>query len=203
MLEISGLRGALFGPVDLTIGTGECVAVCGESGSGKSVLLRAIADLDPAQGTVTLNGEPHLQMTGAQWRSQVTLVPAQPGWWADQVADHFEPTHRADAVGLMQALGLSEQAWHWEVDRLSTGEAQRIALVRAMMCQPKVLMLDEPTAALDATAARAVESMIGQLKDAGRAVLLVTHDLDQATRLARRRFTMVAGKLKPSAGGDE
>lgn len=195
MLRVSELGNDLFGPVSLEIAAGECVALRGPSGTGKSVLMRAIADLDPAGGDVTLNGRSRRSMRAPQWRAQVMLVPAQAGWWADSVHQHFAPSQRIEAMKIAQSLGLPPQAWDWQVDRLSSGEAQRLALVRAMVLQPSVLLLDEPTASLDADATRAVEDLIRHFTLPGRAVLMVTHDFDQAARIAQRQFIVEAGKL--------
>jgi putative ABC transport system ATP-binding protein len=78
---------------------------------------------------------------------------------------------------------------------MSTGERLRLALVRALMVRPKVLLLDEPTAALDAASAAAVESLISSRMQAGVAVLWVTHDEAQAKRIARRRLVVEAGRV--------
>ncbi|MGB7302256.1 MAG: ATP-binding cassette domain-containing protein [Burkholderiaceae bacterium] len=195
MLRIAELGSNMFGPVSIDVAAGECVAIRGASGAGKSVLLRAIADLDPTTGDVFLNSQSRQSMRATQWRSQVMLVPAQPGWWADQVNDHFEPGDRESVEGLSSALDLPPDCWNWSVDRLSSGEAQRLAIIRAVVRQPKVLLLDEPTASLDGETTRRVEKLIKQLLSAGRALLVVTHDADQAVRIARRRFTVDAGQL--------
>jgi ABC-type phosphate transport system ATPase subunit len=88
----------------------------------------------------------------------------------------------------------------WEVRRLSTGERHRLAIARALALEPGVWLFDEPTAALDAVAARRVEAVIRQGRDCGAAILLVTHDDIQATRLADRTLTMADGRLVAPEG---
>lgn len=192
MLVIENLKTALIGPVSLTVGPGECVAVQGASGSGKSLLLRAITDLDPNTGRVRLGDADRAALSAPDWRSRVMLVPAESGWWSDRVADHFPAG--VDAAPLCRALGL-EDALGWAVPRLSTGERQRLAIARALVRQPQALLLDEPTAALDATATEHVEALIRDRCKAGCPVILVTHDPAQADRLADRKFRMESGQL--------
>jgi len=194
LLEISDLRTELLGPVSLSVAPGECVAVLGPSGSGKSLFLRAVADLDPNQGRVSLGGRDRDAMTACEWRRLVGLVPAESGWWADRVGDHFDP--QVDYAGLLEAVGLPG-ALDWEVGRLSTGERQRLAIIRALGQAPRGLLLDEPTAALDEAASGRVERLIAAQCADGVPVLMVTHDRAQAARLARRSFWMDGGRLQP------
>ena len=84
----------------------------------------------------------------------------------------------------------------WPIARLSTGERLRLALVRALIIRPKVLLLDEPTAALDAASVAAVESLIATRIRTGLAVLWVTHDAGQARRIARRQLVVEAGSVR-------
>ncbi|PIK71519.1 hypothetical protein CS379_18905, partial [Methylobacterium frigidaeris] len=94
MLRIESLRRDRFGPFDfgpfdLALAPGEACAVTGPSGAGKSVLLRMIADLDPSEGRVSLDGIDREAMPAPLWRRQVTYLAAEPGWWAETVAEHF------------------------------------------------------------------------------------------------------------------
>lgn len=193
MLHIRDLTTALIGPVSLALEAGEITSLMGESGAGKSLLLRAIADLDPNRGELALDGAARDAMSAPDWRRQVALVPAQSGWWAPRVGEHFAPA--PDPRPLLASLGLPE-ALAWQVDRISTGEKQRLALARALQGAPKVLLLDEPTSGLDAQATITVESLIRNTAAKGVAVLIVTHDPAQAARLADRRFVIRAGRLE-------
>src|SRR5262249_39320615 len=172
-LRIDGLATRLIGPVSFDIATGECVALTGASGAGKSLLLRAIVDLDPSTGNVSVGDRFRSEMPASTWRKLVALVPAESGWWADRVGDHFPS--KCDPTTLIEALGLAGSL-EWEVSRLSTGERQRLAIARALCLKPAVLLLDEPAASLDEEATQRVEGVIRECCKSGMALLLVTHD---------------------------
>jgi len=198
MLIVDGLRTKAGGPVGFAFGGGEIVAVRGPSGAGKSLLLRAIADLDPAAGEISLDGTARDHIPAPEWRRRVAFVPAESGWWDDRVGAHF-PAGGGNGE-LIEALGLDPAALGWEVRRLSTGERHRLAIARALVREPEVWLFDEPTAALDAEAARRVEDVIAQGRARGAAILLVTHDDAQAARLADRTLTMAGGRLVTPEG---
>jgi len=173
---------------------GECIALRGPSGAGKTLLLRAIADLDPNEGLVCMNGRDRSTIAAPEWRRLVGYVPAEPGWWADTVGEHF--SEWAAAVAFVRDLGFPEEAKAWPITRLSTGERLRLALIRALVVRPKVLLLDEPTAALDPASVAAVESLITTQLRAGLAVLWVTHDAEQAKRIAHRILVVKSGQVQ-------
>jgi phosphate-transporting ATPase len=197
MLTVARLRSALLQPVSFELADGECLAVGGPSGSGKTVLLRALADLDPNRGEVRLDGQARDAMPAPLWRRKVTYLPAEAGWWAETVGAHFTDWPAAEPT--VVALGLPPECRGWPITRLSTGERQRLALARALVQRPRVLLLDEPTSGLDSEARAAVEGLIaGYLADGG-AALWVTHDQDQTRRLARRRLTVEQGGVTEAA----
>jgi phosphate-transporting ATPase len=99
-------------------------------------------------------------MPAPTWRKRVTYLAAEPGWWSDIVQEHF--TAWDDALPLVRRLGLPDDCGPWPIQRLSTGERQRLGLVRALMLRSRVLLLDEPTSALDAASAKTVESLIAE-----------------------------------------
>ena len=165
LLEVHGLRTAILKPVSFQLGMGECIAVKGPSGAGKTLLLRAIADLDVSEGVVRLAGRDRAAIPGPEWRHLVGYVAAEPGWWAETVGEHFRTW--AEAAPLCAQLGFSEEVKTWPVARLSTGERLRLALVRALLLLPRVLLLDEPTAALDEASVAAVETLIAARRKRG------------------------------------
>ena len=106
-LALKAVRSARLAAVDLALAPGECAAVMGPSGSGKSLLLRQVADLDPGEGEVELDGAPRSGMAGYEWRRQVIYCQAEAGWWEKRVAAHFDDA--AAAVGLVERLGLAPE----------------------------------------------------------------------------------------------
>lgn len=185
-LSARALRGALSGPFDLDLDPGRCTVLSGPSGIGKSLLLRMIADLDPNQGVVSLGGVSRESQPAHVWRRWVSYVPAESGWWEDDVAAHF-----ADPDGarrLLPQVNLDPALLRAQVTQLSTGERQRLALVRALLQQPHFLLLDEPTAALDPDNREHVERLLLAAKAQGMGLLVVTHDAEQARRLGERQL---------------
>jgi putative ABC transport system ATP-binding protein len=195
-LLVQGLRSEFAGPFELSLDTGTCAAITGASGSGKSLFLRMIADLDPNQGKVWLNGAERGAVAAPHWRSQATYVAAESGWWADRVIEHFTANSRSEVAALAGRLGLRVDLLDAPVAQLSTGEKQRLALVRALLRSPPVLLLDEPTGPLDEESVVRVEALLRERMATGTTILLVTHDPNQAERLGHRRYRMVAGQLE-------
>lgn len=183
--------------VNLSLQSGDIVCVSGPSGSGKSRLLRAVADLDPHQGTVALDDMQQGSVPGHRWRRQVMMVPADSQWWYENVEAHFEPEQRT----LPSALGLPPEAMSWTVSRLSSGERQRLAIARALARQPKVLLLDEPTANLDLDMTRQVEDWLFQeIRTRNLIVIWIAHDIGQIERVASRHYRIQGNTLEPVDG---
>jgi putative ABC transport system ATP-binding protein len=195
-LLVKDLHSAFAGPFELNLGTGACAAITGPSGSGKSLFLRMIADLDPNEGKVWLNGRERASVSAPEWRRQATYVSAESGWWADRVMEHFDVSRRSDIAALAARLGLRADLLDAPVAQLSTGEKQRFSLVRALLPSPPVLLLDEPTGPLDEESVVQVEALLLERMATGTSILLVTHDPNQAERLGDQRYRMVAGHLQ-------
>lgn len=193
MLRIEGLRRPGLAPVDLHVEAGTCVAVTGPSGSGKSLFLRAIADLDPTEGEVFLDGVRRSEMAAPDWRRRVGYLAAEPAWWAATAAAHF-PAPVAEAR--IRQLGLTAEILDRPVRDLSTGERQRLALLRVLAREPRVTLLDEPTSALDADSRRQAETVLRDGLAGGRVLLLVTHDRELAARLAGRHLDVESGVVR-------
>jgi sulfonate transport system ATP-binding protein len=178
--------------VDLSIKTGEFVALLGRSGSGKSTLLRALAGLDPH--TAGLFQVPAERMVVFQeprllpWKTAIQNVALGLGG-----AGPLEQARSALAeVGLEHRL-------HAYPSTLSGGEAQRTALARALVRDPKLLLLDEPFAALDALTRMRMHRLVESLWVRHRlAVLLITHDVDEALLLADRALVLDKGRIVAS-----
>jgi ABC-type iron transport system FetAB ATPase subunit len=194
-LSARELRSPFGGPFSFELHGGECVAVQGPSGAGKSVLLRMLADLDPHEGDAVLDGQPSGTLAAPEWRARVVYQAAEPAWWEPTAGAHFAPQQRGFVSEALAALGLPAEVLDTDIDRLSTGERQRLALVRSLAHSPRVLLLDEPTAALDPGGVARVEALLRACLENGMAMLIVTHSVEQARRLAHRIFRMDGGRL--------
>jgi ABC-type iron transport system FetAB ATPase subunit len=196
LLELDRLQRPAIGPVSLALAAGECICISGPSGAGKSQLLRAIADLDPHDGEVRLSGRPAAAITPPEWRHRVGLLPPESSWWLPRVADHFH----AGASPPLAEVGLEVAILEQPVARLSSGEKQRLALLRLLANRPRVLLLDEPTANLDPENTRRVEALIAAYRESREAaVIWVSHDREQAARVCDRHFGIVDGALQQQA----
>ncbi len=197
-LLVKQLRSEFAGPFELNLGRGACAAITGPSGSGKSLFLRMIADLDPSEGKIWLNGRERASMPAPEWRKQATYVSAESGWWADMVIQHFPANTRSEVAALSARLGVRADLLDAPVAQLSTGEKQRLSLARTLLTNPPVMLLDEPTGPLDEDSVTRVEALLQERMAAGTSILLVTHDPRQAKRLGVQRYRMVAGHMEPA-----
>ena len=201
VLKLERLSIRHVGPLDLAVNAGECVCLRGVSGSGKSLLLRAVADLEAHGGDVRLDQLRCSTIPAPQWRARVMLVGAESQWWAETVGAHFVDGCRAD---WLEALALPAGALEWTVARGSTGEGQRLALLRALMRAPAALLLDEPTGNLDEESTQRVEALLATYRrDNDAPVLWVSHDRKQGQRVARRRLVLADGQLVPDGDRQE
>ena len=213
-LTVSGL-GARFGPltalhgVDLTVRPGELVALAGENGAGKSTLVRCIAgDIAPTSGVVALDGRPVPPDPISAKRRGIEVV------WQDlalcdnlDVASNVllgreqrrqvfsEVRMRKDAARLFSRLGVPLRDPGRSVRSLSGGQRQLVAVARAMAQQPRLLLLDEPTAALGVQESALVEDLIARVREQGTTVVLACHDISQMFRLADRIAVLRHGGL--------
>jgi tungstate transport system ATP-binding protein len=187
----------------LEIGRGETFAVIGPSGAGKSTLLRLLQFLElPAQGALWFDGRPVEDFPPLDVRRRVTTVFQRPivlsrGVRANlsyglRVRGRREDPKAIDR--LLDALGLTPLA-HAPARLLSGGEIQRVAVGRALACDPDVLLLDEPTANLDPRNVRLVEDLVRERHARGVTVVLATHQIFQARRLADRTALLLDGQV--------
>ena len=191
-LRIEDLRTRGVHASALQIDSGDCVALHGPSGSGKSLLLRAIADLDESSGEVWLDDHPRSGFSGPDWRHRVMYLAAESHWWGSRVGEHASDWRPAD----LEALGFDADVLEFDVQRLSSGERQRLALARALAYAPSVLLLDEPSANLDTPNTDRLERLVADWRaSSGGSVLWVSHDPRQRTRVASRQYQMLAGEL--------
>ena len=196
--------------LDLSVESGEVVAIVGASGAGKSTLLQILGTLDvPNQGELHIDGTPVHGMSRtalSRFRNENLgfvfqshrLLPEfnavenvmMPAWISGQSTDQSAP--RAEA--LLQELGIGHRLAH-NPSELSGGEQQRVAVARALMNRPKVLLADEPSGNLDSENAEALHDLFFQLRDrSGQTIVLVTHNESLAAR-ADRTLRMADGQF--------
>jgi ABC-type iron transport system FetAB ATPase subunit len=199
-LRIRNMQFLEWSGIELELEAGEAVSLLGESGSGKSLLLRAIADLICNDGTLELDGRERASFSPQEWRRAVGYLPAEIFWWEASVGAHFE--HLPTEIELKR-LRLSLESLDWAPSRLSMGERQRLGILRMLDRKPSVLLLDEPTANLDDEMSSVVESLILEyLESIDAAALWVTHSKAQAARVGKRTYLM-RNKALELAGMEE
>ena len=191
-LQLKAIQIRHVGPIDLQVAAGEVVCLSGGSGAGKSLLLRAIADMLPHQGDACLGETCAGQLSAPMWRQKVSLLPAETHWWFETVGEHF----RTQDDKTLQRLGFDKLTWQWQVMRCSTGERQRLGLLRALAIQPACLLLDEPTGSLDPENTQRVEQVVLDYARMHSApVLWVSHSSEQIKRVAARHYALRDGSL--------
>jgi len=182
--------------LDLEIAPGEIFGCLGPNGAGKTTTVRMLACLiAPTRGTAWVNGYEIGRESDAV-RATVGILTEMPGLY-----DRLSAERNLDVFGRLYGLGAQERAKRirrylqllglWErraepVGGFSRGMRQKVALARALLHEPRVLFLDEPTAALDPEAAKAVRDFVADLRQQGRTIFLCTHNLDEAERLCDR-----------------
>jgi sulfonate transport system ATP-binding protein len=181
--------------VSFSVGPGEIVAIVGGSGCGKSTLLRAISGLDtPSQGRVLLDGQP---VTSPHEKIGIIFQEPRLLPWLSVAGnvgfgleDRPRPERNARVADALARVGLTDKATMWPRE-LSGGQAQRVAIVRALVPRPEVLLLDEPFSALDAfTRVDLQDHLLDLWADLRPTLVLVTHDVDEAIVLADRIMVM-------------
>ncbi|MBN8442547.1 MAG: phosphate ABC transporter ATP-binding protein [Thauera sp.] len=202
-LRIRGLRYApdgreVLGGIDLELGDEGITLMLGPNGAGKSMLLRALCGLlEPCSGEIIWGD-------GPRPTQGVMLVFQQPMMLRASVLENavlgLRPAglrraeRRARGMAMLARVGLADRVAD-SARQLSGGERQRLALARAWLTRPRLLLLDEPTASLDPTATAQVERIIREIRTDGTRILMVTHNLGQATRLADDIVFMAAGRV--------
>lgn len=202
-------QGTLLAPTDFALHAGERVVITGASGSGKSVLLRALALLDPCDsGEVRWLGHAVTHQRIPHYRANACYLAQRPSMLDGTVRDNLalpftlkalrpRPFDAEAAIGLLQQAGKPASFLDKPATELSGGEAQIVALVRVLQLAPRVILFDEPTAALDPASAVAVERLVREWAEPTRAFVWVTHDAEQARRLGNRQRVLHQGVLQP------
>lgn len=193
LLRAEEVRTLVAGPIRFAVDPGACVCITGPSGSGKTLILRALSDLDPHEGRVYLDDVESRDMPAPVWRRAVGMLPAESQWWHDTVGEHFT----SNGCSFLAPLGFESDVLDWTVSRLSSGERQRLALARLLEGAPRALLLDEPTANLDAENTARVESLVAAYRrDHDAPVVWIGHEREQIRRVADRRYELGGGILR-------
>ena len=173
----------------LLVEAGEIVVLQGPTGAGKTLFLRAIGDLDPlAEGTYRLGEDDRTTMAPAHWRRSVLYVHQSAPRFPGRVGDNLQRIAELRNVATTSpAIPLPPLDPDKEGDRLSGGEAQLLALHRALLVGPRVMLLDESTSALDRDRGRMVEEALVEWTQRGHAIVWVSHENALADRLGARR----------------
>ena len=180
-------------PINLKVDKGKSLAVTGKSGAGKSLLLRAIADIDEAFGEIKINNISKNDVKGYEWRQKVIYVASDAGWWLETVGEHFKDIEKA--LFYTKQLDLPDDIMDWQITRLSNGEKQRLALVRALVLEPEVLLLDEPTSALDKASTAKVEHLLQEFLNQDKIIIFSSHNNEQVQRLGGEAININNGVI--------
>lgn len=199
----------LLRDISLVVQQGERLAIVGATGSGKTLLLRSLALLDSLdEGQILWLGKPVAARMVPDFRRQAIYLHQRPPLIEGTVEENLRLPYtfaihahqtfdRNRVAAMLESVGrgdLFRRSWR----DLSGGEAQIVALVRALQLEPTLLLLDEPTASLDSETARLIERLVldwHQQADRGRAAIWVTHDRAQSDRIATRVLHMQSGSL--------
>jgi putative ABC transport system ATP-binding protein len=190
--------------INFDVFQGDRIAVVGASGTGKSLLLRAIARLDPVQaGRIIFDGQPVERQSMPQYRSQVIYLHQRPALIEGTVEANLQQVyqlavhrHRVydhnQILHYLKLLGRTEEFLQRSSTVLSGGESQIVAFLRALQLSPRILLLDEPTASLDIETAQRLEALVQawQSENLDRAYLWTSHDPVQLRRITDRQITL-------------
>ena len=219
MLDVAGLTtryGAISALRDatLTVGSGEVVGLIGPNGAGKTTLLGSIAGLlEPATGTVTFDG---VDVTGHTpeklLRSGLALVPEHRRVFTDMTVEENLKIGGVTSAASDRAADLDEMAelfpvlrdkWDTSAGYLSGGEAQQLAIARALMSRPRLLMMDEPSLGLAPILVDVVFDLIGRLREQGRTLLVVEQNAQRMLEVADRAYVLRSGAVVADGTGAE
>ena len=201
-------RRSVLRDVSARFSSGIVTAIVGPSGAGKTSLLRCINRLEePIAGRVLLDGVDIRQIDPTELRKRVGMIFQTPVLFEGGVRANLSYGMRevddADLERALEAAGLQTSFLERESPALSVGQAQRVCIARALVRRPEALILDEPTSALDVKATKRIEDLLVSLAGSGLTIIVVTHDLDQARRIATHALLLDEGRVIAIGSPDE
>lgn len=191
--------------ISFSVEKGDFISIVGPSGGGKSTLLKLASFLlSPTQGTILLDGRDYETIDPIALRKEVSYCFQTPHLFGETVKDNIQFPYTVrnqsmDKKRVKELFALFQMDLDYldrDVMKLSGGEKQRIALIRQLLFEPKVLLLDEVTSALDRVNKEIVENVIASLHDKGITILWITHDSEQSRKQANKMMTIVEGRLE-------
>jgi putative ABC transport system ATP-binding protein len=190
--------------ISIDIKEGDCISLVGQSGSGKSTLMKLCADLIPiSKGNITYRGKDYMSYNPVQLRQKISYCIQIPQLFGKTVYDNLEfpskirseKINKNKIIYLLERFNLDESYLTKDINFLSGGEKQRIAIIRNLIYTPDILLLDESTASLDRENERVIEDYVKELNLNGVTVLWITHSKEQSEGIFNKRITISEGKI--------
>lgn len=191
--------------INLSVEKGDCISIVGQSGSGKSTLLKMCADLlEISKGDIFYKEINYKEYDPIELRKNISYCIQLPHLFGNTVYENLEfpfkirreKFNNTRVKALLESFNLDESILCKDINSLSGGEKQRIAIIRNLVYTPDILLLDEATSALDNDNAKTVEEHIKQLNLRGATVLWITHSMEQSKGIFNKRITLWEGKVK-------
>ncbi|MCC9295533.1 ATP-binding cassette domain-containing protein [Clostridium sp. WLY-B-L2] len=191
--------------LSLKINQKDFISVVGPSGSGKSTFFRLCSQLtSPTDGNIFYKDIPYTEYNPIEWRRQISYCFQTPSLFGNTVMDNlnfpfFIRNKKVDLSTIKKLLNDFKMSCEYlprTIDNLSGGEKQRIALIRTLIFNPEILLLDEITSALDEKNTLIVENVIRSLNNSGTTILWITHNSEQSKKYANKILSIESGKFK-------
>ncbi|MGL4913050.1 MAG: ABC transporter ATP-binding protein [Romboutsia sp.] len=190
--------------INLKIQKGECISIIGTSGSGKSTLLKLCSDLiSPNSGEILFYDKDYKNYEPIDLRKQISYCMQIPYLFGENVYDNLaypfkirkQNGDKSKIINFLERLNLDESYLKKDINSLSGGEKQRVALIRNLIYKPEILLLDEVTSGLDSKNANLVTELVREMNEEGITILWITHNLEQSKSIFNRRIHIEEGQI--------
>lgn len=191
--------------ISFNIEKGDCISIVGKSGSGKSTILKVIADLLPiSSGNLYFNGKCYTSYNPIELRRKISYCIQTPILFGENVYENLElpfkirneKIDKFRVIELLEKFNLNESILENNINSLSGGEKQRISIIRNLLYKPDILLLDEATSALDEENTKVIEEYIKELNRLGVTILWITHSIEQSQGIFNKRITITDGRVE-------